>query len=61
MLQKNFDILTTSFLHNYFDGLTKLFSDLYLAEFLIITSLQVTLKLHFKINIKILMIIELIL
>jgi len=33
---KNFDILATnlSVLHNYFDGLTKLFSDLYLAKFL---------------------------
>jgi len=36
MLQKVFDILTTSLsvLHNYFDGPTKLFSDLYLAKFL---------------------------
>jgi len=33
---KNFDILTIrlSVLHNYFDDLTKLFSDLYLAKFL---------------------------
>jgi len=33
---KHFDILTTnlSVLHNYFDSLTKLFSDLYLAKFL---------------------------
>jgi len=33
---KNFDILATglSVLHNYFDNLTKLFSDLYLAKFL---------------------------
>jgi len=32
---KNFDILTTSLsvLHNYFDSLTKLFLDLYLAKF----------------------------
>jgi len=33
---KNFDILAISLniLYNYFDGLTKLFSDLYLAKFL---------------------------
>ena len=33
---KKFDILATSLsvLHNYFDGLTKLFSDLYQAKFL---------------------------
>jgi len=31
---KNFDILATSGLHNYFDGPTKLFSDLYPAKFL---------------------------
>jgi len=33
---KNFDILATSLsiLHNYFDGLIKLFLDLYLAKFL---------------------------
>jgi len=31
---KNFDILTTNVLYNYFDSLTKLFSDLYLAKFL---------------------------
>jgi len=33
---KNFDILATKLrvLHNYFDDLTKLFSDLYLAKFL---------------------------
>jgi len=33
---KNFDILTTrlNVLHNYFDGLIKLFSNLYLTKFL---------------------------
>jgi len=33
---KSFDILTTSLsvLHNYFNGITKLFSDLYLTKFL---------------------------
>jgi len=33
---KNFDILATSLdiLHNYFDGLTKLFLDPYLLKFL---------------------------
>jgi len=29
---KNVDILTTNVLYNYFDSLTKLFSDLYLAK-----------------------------
>jgi len=37
---KDFDILATSFLRNYFDGLTKLFSDLYLAEFLVKIAFQ---------------------
>jgi len=32
MLQKNFDILT-NVLYNYFDSLTKLFLNLYLAKF----------------------------
>jgi len=33
---KSFDILSTSLsvLHNYFNGITKLFSDLYLIKFL---------------------------
>jgi len=37
---KSFDVLATSLhvLHNYFDGLTKLFSDLYLAKFLDIST-----------------------
>jgi len=36
---KNFDILATlSVLHNYFDGLTKLFLNLYLAKFLDISA-----------------------
>jgi len=36
MFAKNFDILATSLsiLHNYFNSPTKLFLDLYLAEFL---------------------------
>jgi len=36
MIEKNFDILTisSSVPYNYFDGPTKLFSDLYLAKFL---------------------------
>jgi len=35
-ITKSFDILTISLsvLHNYFDGPTKLFSDLYLVKFL---------------------------
>jgi len=35
-IAKNFDILVinVSVLHNYFDGSTKLFSDLYLVKFL---------------------------
>jgi len=31
---KSLDILAINFLHNYFDGLTKLFSDLCLTKFL---------------------------
>jgi len=30
---KSFDILAISVLHNYFDGLIRLFSDLYLVKF----------------------------
>jgi len=34
MLQKNFDILSLNVLHNYFNSLIKLFSNLYLTKFL---------------------------
>ena len=38
MLQKNVSISATCILHNYFDGLMKLFSNLYRVKFLNIST-----------------------